>query len=80
MLLNTKSKLKILDSSTIGEQSQFVNSAEEKCGIFAHSRTRTVCRVVIRVSQKTQKSEFCFATNPTGFHRLDEPPEKISAL
>ena len=33
-----------------------------------------------RVSQKTQKSEFCFATNPTGFHRLDEPPEKISAL
>ena len=34
----------------------------------------------IRVSQKTQKSEFCFATNPSGFHRLDEPPEKISAL
>ena len=33
-----------------------------------------------RVSQKTQKSEFWFATNPTGFHRLDEPPEKISAL
>ena len=33
-----------------------------------------------RVSQKNQKSEFCFATNPTGFHRLDEPPEKISAL
>ena len=34
----------------------------------------------IRVSQKNQKSEFCFATKPTGFHRLDEPPEKISAL
>ena len=33
-----------------------------------------------RVSQKNQKSEFCFATNPSGFHRLDEPPEKISAL
>ena len=33
-----------------------------------------------RVSQKNQKSEFCFATKPTGFHRLDEPPEKISAL
>ena len=33
-----------------------------------------------RVSQKTQKSEFCFATKATGFHRLDEPPEKISAL
>ena len=33
-----------------------------------------------RVSQKNQKSEFWFATNPTGFHRLDEPPEKISAL
>ena len=33
-----------------------------------------------RVSQKKQKSEFCFATKPTGFHRLDEPPEKISAL
>ena len=33
-----------------------------------------------RVSQKNQKSEFCFATNPTGFHRLDEPPEKFSAL
>ena len=37
-------------------------------------------RVHTRVSQKTQKSEFCFATNPTGFHRLDEPPEKNSAL
>ena len=37
-------------------------------------------RIYIRVSQKTQKSEFCFATNPSGFHRLDEPPEKISAL
>ena len=33
-----------------------------------------------RVSQKNQKSEFCFATKPTGFHRLDEPSEKISAL
>ena len=33
-----------------------------------------------RVSQKNQKSEFYFATNPTGFQRLDEPPEKISAL
>ena len=37
-------------------------------------------KVYIRVSQKNQKSEFCFATKPTGFHRLDEPPEKISAL
>ena len=37
-------------------------------------------RLDTRVSQKTQKSEFCFATKPTGFHRLDEPPEKISAL
>ena len=33
--------------------------------------------MTIRVSQKNQKSEFCFATNPTGFHRLDEPPEKF---
>ena len=33
-----------------------------------------------RVSQKKQKSEFWYATDPTGFHRLDEPPEKISAL
>ena len=33
-----------------------------------------------RVSRKKQKSEFCFATKPTGFHILDEPPEKISAL
>ena len=36
--------------------------------------------LIIRVSQKNQKSEFCFATKPTGFHRLDEPPEKISSL
>ena len=35
-----------------------------------------VC-IYIRVSQKTQKSEFCFATNPSGFHRLVEPPEKF---
>ena len=31
--------------------------------------------VYSRVSQKNQKSEFCFATKPSGFHRLDEPPE-----
>ena len=37
-------------------------------------------RVIIRVSQKNQKSEFCYATNPSGFHRLDEPPKKNSAL
>ena len=34
----------------------------------------------VRVSQKTQKSEFWNVTYPSGFHRLDEPPEKISAL
>ena len=33
-----------------------------------------------RVSQKIQKSEFWNVTYPSGFHRLDEPPEKISAL
>ena len=36
--------------------------------------------LVIRVSQKIQKSEFWNVTYPSGFHRLDEPPEKISAL
>ena len=36
--------------------------------------------LIIRVSQKNQKSEFCYATNPSGFHRLDEPPKKNSAL
>ena len=35
---------------------------------------------VRRVSQKIQKSEFWNVTYPSGFHRLDEPPEKISAL
>ena len=30
-----------------------------------------------RVSQKNQKSEFWNATYPSGFHRVDEPPEKI---
>ena len=34
----------------------------------------------IRVSQKNQKSEFWNVLYPSGFHRLDEPPEKISAL
>ena len=29
---------------------------------------------------KKQKSEFWYATYPTGFHRLDEPPERFSAL
>ena len=33
-----------------------------------------------RVSQKIQKSEFWNVTYPSGFHRLDEPTEKISAL
>ena len=37
-------------------------------------------KVKIRVSQKIQKSEFWNVTYPFGFHRLDEPPEKISAL
>ena len=32
------------------------------------------------VSQKKQKSEFWYATNPSGFHKLDEPPKKISSL
>ena len=36
--------------------------------------------MVSRVSQKNQKSEFWNATYPSGFHRLDEPPEKNSAL
>ena len=36
--------------------------------------------MISRVSQKNQKSEFCYATNPSGFHRLAEPPKKISAL
>ena len=40
----------------------------------------TLMMMNIRVSQKIQKSEFWNATYPSGFHRLDEPPEKISAL
>ena len=39
-----------------------------------------ICWLFIRVSQKIQKSEFWNVTYPSGFHRLDEPPEKISAL
>ena len=49
--------------------------------IFCFSKTRqNQPSINIRVSQKKQKSKFCFATKPAGFHRLDEPPEKISAL
>ena len=33
-----------------------------------------------RVSQKIKKSEFWNGLYPSGFQRLDEPPEKISAL
>ena len=33
--------------------------------------------IITRVSQKNQKSEFWYATNPSGFHRLDEPPKKF---
>ena len=36
--------------------------------------------MLTRVSQKKQKSEFWYATYPSGFHKLGEPPEKISAL
>ena len=36
------------------------------------------CR--IGCPKKTQKSKFWNATYPSGFHRLDEPPEKNSAL
>ena len=35
---------------------------------------------ILGYPKKKQKSEFFFATHPTGFHRLDEPPEKNSAL
>ena len=59
-----------------------------------HARTRShvltlLCRagsghsgpnLTIRVSQKIQKSKFWNGLYPSGFHRLDEPPEKISAL
>ena len=38
---------------------------------------KTKVWVIIRVSQKNQKSEFCYATNPSGFHRLAEPPKKF---
>ena len=43
-------------------------------------KNKLVWWVETRVSQKTQKSEFWNATYPSGFHRLDEPPDKISAL
>ena len=38
----------------------------------------TFFNIYSRVSQKIQKSEFWNVTYPSGFHRLDEPPEKIS--
>ena len=34
--------------------------------------------VTIGCPKKKQKSKFWYATNPSGFHRLDEPPEKIT--
>ena len=37
-------------------------------------------RLGTRVSQKIQKSEFWNATYPSGFHMLDEPPEKFSII
>ena len=62
-------------------------SCETKFGLlgFLGHPTEQVFFILVlkmgsRVSQNNQKSEFWFATNPTGFHRLDEPPEKISAL
>ena len=36
--------------------------------------------MITRVSQKKQKSEFWNITYPSGYHRLDVAPEKISAL
>ena len=58
--------------------SKWQNSGFRVC--FSFSSNCVCASVSNRVSQKNQKSEFCFATKPTGFHRLDEPPEKISAL
>ena len=56
-----------------------------KCNLKGYSKGHVPLKYALanmcsRVSQKNQKSEFFFATNPSGFHRLDEPPEKISAL
>ena len=59
---------------TFGNHDQYL---KEMCSLSTSPGFKTL---ITRVSQKTQKSEFWFATNPTGFHRLDEPPEKISAL
>ena len=42
-----------------------------------HSVNRCHHAIIIRVSQKIQKSEFWNVTYPSGFHRLDEPPKKI---
>ena len=41
-----------------------------------HSVNRCHHAIIIRVSQKIQKSEFWNVTYPSGFHRLDEAPEK----
>ena len=46
----------------------------------ASGQTLEQWSMATRVSQKIQKSEFWNVTYPSGFHRLDEPPEKISAL
>ena len=45
--------------------------------ILGESRICASSSISNRESQKKQKSEFWYATNPTGFDRLDEPPEKF---
>ena len=72
--------LQFLDEGNVNDTEQCIRFVKNK---IKAKNTPTLFNMLVlytRVSQKNQKSEFCFATKPTGFHRLDEPPEKISAL
>ena len=59
-----------------------VHRVSQICTVMTGSKIDVIdlSHLYIRVSQKYQKSEFCFATKPSGFHRLGEPPKKFSAL
>ena len=50
-----------------------INTSSLTSVCFTYICDITFFTLYTRVSQKNQKSKFWYATNPSGFHRLDEP-------
>ena len=72
----------LVGTSTYGAAGKFQRLPPINIQQHGKIRITLVCNDswTVGCPKKKQKSEFWNFTYPSGFHRLDEPPEKISAL